>query len=121
MLEADMARFFACKTRTISSARRRRSQQPPRPFKIVYVEVDATDTDARGGEPVLAADGRCIGVTTSGRLRPSRQQESRVCLRRAAVRGSGQHIRGAHPRRAARRATVLSAPAFDADNSRMRV
>jgi len=31
-------------------------------MKIVYAEVAATDTNARGGEPVLVKD-RCIGVT----------------------------------------------------------
>ena len=50
----------------ISSARRRRSPSRPAPLTIVYAAVEATDTDARGGEPALAADGRCIGVTTSG-------------------------------------------------------
>ena len=60
-----MARFFAAnKDDFIGKAAT--LAQAPRPFKIVYAEVDAADTDARGGEPVLAADGRCIGVTTSG-------------------------------------------------------
>ena len=64
MLEADMPRFinfdkadFVGKAATLAQA--------PRPCKIVYAEVAATDTDARGGEPVLVQD-RCIGVTTSG-------------------------------------------------------
>src|SRR5260370_23338012 len=63
MLEADMPRFihfdkadFVGKAATLDQA--------PRPLKIVYAEVAATDTDARGGEPVLVED-RCIGVTTS--------------------------------------------------------
>ena len=33
--------------------------------RLVYVEVDAGDSDVHGGEPALA-DGRPIGVTTSG-------------------------------------------------------
>ncbi|MFP6806702.1 MAG: FAD-dependent oxidoreductase [Pseudomonadales bacterium] len=33
--------------------------------KIVYVEIAATDSDIRGGEPVFDGD-TCIGVTTSG-------------------------------------------------------
>ena len=32
---------------------------------LVYLEIDATDFDAAGGEPVFAGD-RAIGVTTSG-------------------------------------------------------
>ncbi len=64
MLEADMPRFidfrkpdFVGKAATL--------EQGLRPLKIVYAEIAATDTDARGGEPVLFQD-RCIGVVTSG-------------------------------------------------------
>jgi dimethylglycine dehydrogenase len=64
MLEADMSRFirfdkgdFIGKTATLSKA--------ARPYKIIYAEIAATDTDARGGEPVFSGD-RCVGVTTSG-------------------------------------------------------
>jgi len=64
MLEADMARFirfdkpdFVGKAASV--------EQTPRPYKIVYTEIAAADTDARGGEPALAGD-RCIGVITSG-------------------------------------------------------
>ncbi len=33
---------------------------------LVYCEVDATDSDCRGNEPVRDADGRIVGLTTSG-------------------------------------------------------
>jgi dimethylglycine dehydrogenase len=118
MLEADMSRFFAAKkddfvgkAATLAAA--------PRPFKIVYAEVDAEDTDVRGGEPVLAGD-RSIGVTTSGAY----GHRVRKSLAFACV----------HPDFAApgsvfdimlqgelRRARVLELPAFDPDNARMRV
>ena len=39
-------------------------QQGPR-TKLVYLEVDATDADCFGGEPVYAG-GKLVGVTTSG-------------------------------------------------------
>jgi dimethylglycine dehydrogenase len=54
MLEADMPRFidfnkddFVGKAATLAQA--------AAALKIVYAEVAATDTDARGGEPVLVA------------------------------------------------------------------
>jgi dimethylglycine dehydrogenase len=119
LLEADMPRFFAAKKDDFVG-KAATLAQPPRPFKIVYVEVDAADTDARGGEPVLAADGRCIGVTTSGAYghRVSKSLAF-ACVEPAfEVPGSTFDILlQGEPRRA----TVLSAPAFDADNSRMRV
>ena len=117
MPEADMARFinvdkpdFVGKAATL--------RQPSRPFKIVYTQVQATDTDARGGEPVLAGD-RCIGVTTSGAY-GHRVQKSLAfaCVgQEFAAPGSTFDVLIQGERRAA---TVLAAPAFDPDNARMR-
>ena len=64
LLEADMERFFGA-AKDDFTGKAATLAQAPRPYKIIYVQVDAADTDARGGEPVLAG-GRCIGVTTSG-------------------------------------------------------
>src|SRR3984893_16680179 len=50
---------------TASPSASRTLAPPPRPLKIVYAEIQATDTDTRGGEPVFDRD-RCIGVVTSG-------------------------------------------------------
>ena len=103
----------------ISSAKRRPCAAPQRPFKIVYAEVDAEDTDVRGGEPVLA-DGRCIGVTTSGAYgHRVRKSLAFACVPpEFAAPGSVFDIllQGK-----SRRARVLPAPAFDPDNARMRV
>jgi dimethylglycine dehydrogenase len=119
LLEADMPRFFAAqKDDFIGKAAT--LAQAPRPFKIVYVEVDAADTDARGGEPVLAADGRCIGVTTSGAYGHRVKKSLAFACVEPAFEASGSSfdilLQGER-----RHATVLPAPAFDADNSRMRV
>jgi dimethylglycine dehydrogenase len=119
LLEADMPRFFAAtkddfigKTATI--------EQAPRPFKIVYAEVDASDTDVRGGEPVLTPEGRCIGVTTSGAYGHRVNKSLAFASVEPAFEAAGSTfdilLQGE-----ARHATVLPAPAFDADNSRMRV
>jgi dimethylglycine dehydrogenase len=118
LLEADMARFFAAnkddfvgKGATLAA--------PQRPFRIVYAQVDAEDTDVRGGEPVLAGD-RCIGVTTSGAYgHRVRKSLAFACVPpEFAAPGAVFDIllQGE-----SRRARVLPAPAFDPDNARMRV
>ena len=64
MLEADMERFIKfdkdCFTGKESTVR-----QTSLNFKLVYFEVDAIDSDVRGGEPIFNGD-ECVGVTTSG-------------------------------------------------------
>ncbi len=66
MFEASMQRFirldkadFIGKAASLS-----RQQRGPR-MKLVYLEVDNTDSDCMGNEPVYAG-GRLVGVTTSG-------------------------------------------------------
>jgi dimethylglycine dehydrogenase len=117
MLEADMARFirfdkpdFVGKAASL--------EQAPRPYKIVYAEVAATDTDARGGEPVLAGE-RCIGVITSGAYghRVGKSLAFACVEPRFAAPGGRFDIQIQGERRAA---TVLGAAAFDPDNVRMR-
>jgi dimethylglycine dehydrogenase len=117
MPEADMSRFinfgkadFVGKSATLGQA--------PRPFKIVYTEVAATDTDARGGEPVFVGD-RCIGVTTSGAYghRVRRSLAFACVAPEFAAPGSRFDVLIQGERRAA---AVLEAAAFDPQNSRMR-
>jgi dimethylglycine dehydrogenase len=117
MLEADMPRFiqfdkadFVGKAATLELA--------PRPLKIVYAEIAAADTDARGGEPVLVKD-RCIGVTTSGAYghRVEKSLAFACVDPEFAAPGSLFEVLIQGERRGA---TVLGAAAFDPDNSRMR-
>lgn len=117
MLEADMPRFirfdkpdFTGKAATLAQA--------PRPFKIVYIEVTATDTDARGGEPVLIED-RCIGVVTSGAYghRVKKSLAFACVPPEFAVPGARLDVLIQGERRAA---TVLERAAFDPENTRMR-
>jgi dimethylglycine dehydrogenase len=118
MLEADMPRFidfnksdFAGKAAT--------QQQAPRPLKIVYAEVAATDTDVRGGEAILHGE-RCIGVATSGAYghRVKKSLAFACVPPEFASPGSTFDILIQGERR---RATVQGAPAFDPNNSRMKV
>jgi dimethylglycine dehydrogenase len=117
MLEADMPRFirfdkpdFTGKAATLAQA--------PRPFRIVYADVAAADTDARGGEPVLIGD-RCIGVVTSGAYghRVKRSLAFACVPPEFAAPGAGFDLLIQGERRAA---TVLAGAAFDPDNLRMR-
>jgi dimethylglycine dehydrogenase len=117
MLEADMSRFidlnkadFVGKAATLA--------QKPRPLKLVYAEVEAAETDARGGEPVLDQD-RCIGVTTSGAYGYRvRRSLAFACVEpQFASPGSAFEVLIQGERR---RATVLARAAFDPDNVRMR-
>jgi dimethylglycine dehydrogenase len=118
MLEADMSRFvnfnkedFVGKAATLAQA--------PRPFKIVCTEVEATDTDARGGEPVLDRD-RCVGVTTSGAYgHRVKKSLAFACVQpQFATPGSVFDVLVQGERR---RATVLAQAAYDPDNLRMRI
>ena len=118
MLEADMARFidldkaeFVGKTATLAA--------PKRPLRIVYLEVDASDTDARGAEPVLQGE-RCIGLTTSGGYghRVAKSLAFACVEPEFATAGTRFEVLLQGERRAA---VVLGRPAFDPDNARMRV
>jgi len=66
MIDADMERFlkldkeeFTGKTATLAQA------DEDRTLQLIYFEVDATDSDVRGNEPIFHND-ECIGLTTSG-------------------------------------------------------
>lgn len=66
MIDADMERFlkldkedFTGKTATVAQAEEHRTLQ------LIYFEVDATDSDVRGNEPIFH-NGKCVGLTTSG-------------------------------------------------------
>jgi len=117
MLQADMARFIDFKKadfigKAATQARARR------PLKIVYAEVDASDTDVRGGEPVLALE-RCIGVTTSGAYghRVHKSLAFACVPPEFAVPGTRFDVLLQGERRPA---IVLAAPAYDPDNLRMK-
>jgi dimethylglycine dehydrogenase len=64
LLEADMARFFS-RTKTDFVGKSATEDNTESTLKLVYFEVDAQDSDVRGGEPIFIDDA-CIGVTTSG-------------------------------------------------------
>ena len=64
MIGADMARFLRLDKEDFTG-KRATLEQRDRSFQLVYFEVDATDSDVRGSEPLYHGDA-CVGVTTSG-------------------------------------------------------
>jgi dimethylglycine dehydrogenase len=66
MIDADMERFlkldkndFTGKAATLAQAEEERNLQ------LIYFELDATNSDVRGNEPIFHND-ECVGLTTSG-------------------------------------------------------
>jgi dimethylglycine dehydrogenase len=66
MIDADMERFIKLdKNNFIGKEATLRQQQEERLFQLVYFEIETTDSDVHGGEPIFISD-KCIGITTSG-------------------------------------------------------
>ncbi len=66
MVEADMERFVGWAKDNFSGKQATdKARQSGVKQKLVYLSVDAKDTDCRGNEPVFA-NGELVGVTTSG-------------------------------------------------------
>ena len=66
MIDADMERFMKLsKANFIGKEATLRQQQEERLFQLVYFEIEATDSDVHGGEPIFISD-KCVGITTSG-------------------------------------------------------
>ena len=64
--EADMERFAAFeKDDFVGKMATQRVKQAGIVARLVYMEVEPGDCDVHGGEPLIA-DGKVVGVTTSG-------------------------------------------------------
>ena len=85
---------------------------------LVYLEVMADDSDAAGGEPVFA-DGRAIGVTTSGGYGHATGRSLAFAYVASGYETPGRALAvellgERYP------ATVLAGPVYDPDNLRLR-
>ena len=66
MIDADMERFIKFdKDDFVGRDATMKQRDEERIMQLVYFEVDADDSDVRGGEPMFIGD-KCTGVTTSG-------------------------------------------------------
>jgi dimethylglycine dehydrogenase len=66
MIDADMQRFLKLDKDTFTGKAATLAQQnTERTLQLIYFEVDTTDSDVRGNEPIFLGD-NCVGLTTSG-------------------------------------------------------
>ena len=119
MIEASMERFlrldkpdFIGKAPTLVN-----KQRGPR-IKLVYMEVDNTDSDCMGNEPVYQGD-RVVGVTTSGGFghKVGKSLAFAYVDPRLAAVGTAFEVRVFGERRAAR---IIPEQAWDPGNERPR-
>ncbi len=119
MIDADMERFLKLdKDDFTGKAATLKQMQQQRDLQLIYFEVDATDSDVRGNEPIFH-DGECIGLATSGGYGhfvekslgfgyvPPALSQTDTALQIALL---GEH----------RKITILPAPAHDPANVRLR-
>lgn len=119
MLDADMQRFlkldkndFTGKAATLAQA------DATRTLQLVYFEVDATDADVRGNEPIFVAD-RCVGLTTSGGFGHYTNKSLGFGYVPPALATPGTELQvGLLGERC--KAVILGEPAYDPANERLR-
>ncbi|SIQ17191.1 dimethylglycine dehydrogenase [Paracoccus thiocyanatus] len=120
MVEVDMLRFVSFEKgdfvgRAATEAIRKAGTEDV----LVTLQIDATDADCSGGEPVFAPTGQLVGSVSSGDY----GHHVKASLALAFVKRSNSlpgaellvDILGER-----RRATVLSGPAYDPENRRLR-
>ncbi len=119
MVEAGMERFVAYdKEDFIGKAATLRVKQAGMETQLVYLDVEPGDCDVHGGEPVIA-DGKVVGVTTSGGYGHATGKSLGFAYVEPALAapGSGFEI---DLLGAPRAATVLAEPIYDPQNARLR-
>jgi len=120
-IEARLQRFvdfdgeFVGKQATLA----RRDQTAPLAMVLVYVELDQGMSDIRGNEPAYDADGKVIGVSTSGAFGHTVGKSLGFVYVSPGLEAPGSSFEldllGTR-----RTATVLAEPAYDADNVALR-
>ena len=119
MFEASMERFirldkpdFIGKSASLSM-----QQRGPR-MKLVYLEVDNTDSDCAGNEPVYQGD-KVVGLTTSGAYGHAVNKSLAFAYvdPKLTLRGTEFEVLVFDQRRAAR---IIAEPIWDAENARLR-
>ena len=120
LVEAGMDRFFNLnkKSKFIGSEALRNKLQSGVDIKIVYLEVDVDDADPRGNEPVYHND-KIVGVVTSGGYGFRVKKSLAFAYVNSDLAKEGQEflisIQGQK-----RKAKVLSLPAYDPDNKKLK-
>ena len=119
-LEAGLERFVSMKKDAfVGREALERIKSKAVALKLVYLEIDALDADCMGGEPVHA-NGRVVGVTTSGGFGHRIQKSLAFAYVEPAFAEVGTQIE-IEALEDRRRATVLKdEPAYDPANERLR-
>ncbi len=66
MIDADMQRFLKLDKEDFTGKAATLAQKDEdRTLQLIYFEIDTSDSDVRGNEPIFSGD-QCIGMTTSG-------------------------------------------------------
>ncbi len=119
MFEASMERFIRLdKEGFIGKAASLSNQQRGPRMKLVYMEVDNTDSDCVGNEPVYQ-NGKAVGVTTSGSYGHAVNKSLAFAYVEPQLTAPGTELEVLmfNERRAAR---LIAEPAWDKDNARPR-
>ena len=118
MIDADMGRFIKLDKEDFTGKEATLKQQD-RTMQLVYFEVDATDSDVRGGEPIFDGD-TCVGVTTSGGYGHFVQKSLGFGYVAPALAKPGTQL-DVDLLGERRQARVLKEPAYDPANERLRL
>jgi dimethylglycine dehydrogenase len=119
MIDADMERFMKLdKDYFVGREATLKQREEDRVMQLIYFELDATDSDVLGGEPIFA-DGACTGITTSGGYGHfvNKSLGFGYVEPRFAAPGTELQIRLLGERRAA---IVIREPVHDPSNERLR-
>ena len=120
LVEAGMNRFFNLnkKGKFIGSEALRNKLQSGVDIKIVFLEVDVKDADPRGNEPVYHND-KIVGVVTSGSYGFRIKKSLAFAYVNSELAKEDQEflisIQGKK-----RKAKVLSLPAYDPENKKLK-
>jgi dimethylglycine dehydrogenase len=119
MLDADMERFIKLdKEDFVGRDATLKQRDQERSLQLIYFEVDASDSDVRGGEPIFEGD-ECVGVTTSGGYGHYVGKSLGFGYVHPQRSDSGTELRiGLLGER--RHAVVIGEPAYDPGNERLR-
>ena len=118
LVESDMLRFARKSGGYIGAEVVEQKTRDGVPIHLVYCEVEATDADPMGNEPVLDGE-NIVGVTTSGGYGHCVQKSLAFAYVNTGFEAPGTtfDIRILGERR---RATVLSEAAWDCENERLK-
>jgi dimethylglycine dehydrogenase len=119
MFEASMERFIRTeKSDFIGRAASLAKQQRGERMKLVYLEVENTDSDCAGNEPVYSGD-KLVGLTTSGAFGHATGKSLAFAYVDPAMTAPGTEFRVAIFDEK-RRAVILPDIAWDPANERLR-